>query len=66
MSNGIRSLWKDEDWWAVWFGFILIAASLTGLRSMCSMKHLGLCYAGDPISTMPYVGVEGGLVIVSL
>lgn len=41
------------------------AASLTGARSMCSMKHLGLNYAGDPLSTMPYVGVEGGMVIVS-
>ncbi len=41
------------------------AACLTGLRSMCGMKHLGLGYAGDPISTLPYVGVEGGLVIVS-
>ena len=41
------------------------AASLAGARSMCAMKHLGLNYAGDPISTMPYVGVEGGMVIVS-
>ncbi|MFC1572040.1 thiamine pyrophosphate-dependent enzyme [Candidatus Eisenbacteria bacterium] len=44
---------------------IAFAASLAGTRCLCSMKHLGLGYAGDPISTMPYVGVEGGLVIVS-
>lgn len=44
---------------------IAFAASLAGARTMCSMKHLGLNYAGDPISTMPYVGVEGGMVIVS-
>jgi len=44
---------------------IAFAASLAGARSMCSMKHLGLNYAGDPISSMPYVGVEGGLVIVT-
>jgi indolepyruvate ferredoxin oxidoreductase alpha subunit len=44
---------------------IAFGASLTGARTMCSMKHLGLNYAGDPISTMPYVGVEGGMVIVS-
>ena len=31
MKDGIRSLWKDEDWWAVWFGFALMLASLTGL-----------------------------------
>ncbi|MBU0719033.1 MAG: indolepyruvate ferredoxin oxidoreductase subunit alpha [Planctomycetes bacterium] len=44
---------------------IAFAASLAGARSMCGMKHLGLNYAADPISTMPYVGVNGGMVIVS-
>ena len=44
---------------------VAFAASLTGARAMCGMKHLGLSYANDPISTMPYVGVEGGLVLVS-
>jgi indolepyruvate ferredoxin oxidoreductase alpha subunit len=44
---------------------VAFAASLTGARAMCGMKHLGLAYACDPASTMPYVGVEGGLVIVS-
>jgi indolepyruvate ferredoxin oxidoreductase alpha subunit len=44
---------------------VAFAASLTGARSMCGMKHLGLSYANDPLSTMPYVGVEGGMVIVS-
>ena len=41
------------------------AACLTGVRSICAMKHLGLMVAGDPLSTIPYVGVVGGLVIVS-
>ena len=41
------------------------AASLAGARSICAMKHLGLMYAGDPISTIPYVGVSAGMVIVS-
>ena len=44
---------------------VAFAASLAGARSMCAMKHLGLSYANDPISSMPYVGVEGGMVIVS-
>jgi indolepyruvate ferredoxin oxidoreductase alpha subunit len=44
---------------------LAFGASLSGARSMCSMKHLGLNYAGDPASTIPYVGVEGGMVIVS-
>jgi indolepyruvate ferredoxin oxidoreductase alpha subunit len=44
---------------------IAFAASLAGARSMCSMKHVGLSYANDPLTTMPYVGVEAGMVIVS-
>lgn len=34
------------------------AARLTGARAMSSMKRSGLSDAGDPISTLPYVGVE--------
>ncbi|MHC4839626.1 MAG: FAD-dependent oxidoreductase [Planctomycetota bacterium] len=41
------------------------AASLSGTRSIVAMKHLGLTYAGDPLTTMPYIGTVGGLVIVS-
>jgi indolepyruvate ferredoxin oxidoreductase alpha subunit len=41
------------------------SASLAGARSICAMKHLGLMVAGDPISTIPYVGTVGGMVIVS-
>jgi indolepyruvate ferredoxin oxidoreductase alpha subunit len=40
-------------------------ASLAGARTLVFMKHLGLVYAGDPLSTMPYIGVVGGMVIVS-
>jgi indolepyruvate ferredoxin oxidoreductase alpha subunit len=40
-------------------------ASLAGARSICAMKHLGLMYGGDPLSTIPYVGTVGGMVIVS-
>lgn len=41
------------------------SASLAGARSICAMKHLGLMVAGDPLSTIPYIGVEAGMVIVS-
>jgi indolepyruvate ferredoxin oxidoreductase alpha subunit len=44
---------------------LAFAASLAGARSLTAMKHLGLMVAGDPISTIPYVGVEAGMVIVS-
>ncbi|MBI5851060.1 MAG: FAD-dependent oxidoreductase [Planctomycetes bacterium] len=41
------------------------AASLAGARAITAMKHLGLMVAGDPLSTIPYVGVRGGMVVVS-
>ena len=41
------------------------AAALAGARSICAMKHLGLMVAGDPLSTIPYMGVKAGMVIVS-
>ena len=38
-------------------------ASLSGVRSCCAMKHVGLNVAADPLFTMSYTGVSGGLVI---
>ena len=38
-------------------------ASLRGVRSACAMKHVGLNVAADPLFTMSYTGVTGGLVI---
>ncbi|WP_367337900.1 indolepyruvate ferredoxin oxidoreductase subunit alpha [Aminivibrio sp.] len=39
-------------------------ASMAGARAMCAMKHVGLNVAADPLFTMSYIGVNGGLVIV--
>jgi len=38
-------------------------ASLAGKRSFCAMKHVGLNVAADPLYTMSYTGVNGGMVI---
>lgn len=38
-------------------------ASLTGKRSFCAMKHVGLNVAADPLFTISYTGVNAGLVI---
>ena len=38
-------------------------ASLRGKRSACCMKHVGLNVAADPLFTMSYTGVNGGMVI---
>lgn len=38
-------------------------ASLSGLRSACTMKHVGLNVAADPLFTISYTGVNAGMVI---
>ena len=38
-------------------------ASLAGARSACAMKHVGLNVAADPLFTLSYTGVTGGMVI---
>ena len=43
---------------------VAIGASLAGARSICSMKHVGLNVAADPLFTVSYTGVNGGLVIM--
>jgi indolepyruvate ferredoxin oxidoreductase alpha subunit len=40
-------------------------ASLAGARAMASMKHVGVNVAADPFMTLSYVGVNGGLVLVT-
>ena len=43
---------------------VAIGASIAGVRSMACMKHVGLNVASDPLYTLSYTGVNGGLVIV--
>ena len=43
---------------------VAFGASLAGARSACCMKHVGLNVAADPLFTLSYTGVNGGLVIV--
>ena len=42
---------------------VAFGASLKGVRSFCAMKHVGLNVAADPLFTLSYTGVNGGLVI---
>jgi len=44
---------------------VAAAAANSGLRTMCIMKHVGLNVAADPLMTLAYVGVKGGLVILT-
>lgn len=42
---------------------VAAGASMSGVRSIVSMKHVGLNVASDAAMTLAYTGVEGGLVI---
>ena len=43
---------------------VAIGASISGVRSMACMKHVGLNVASDPLYTFSYTGVGGGSVFV--
>lgn len=43
---------------------VAIGASFAGVRSLATMKHVGLNVAADPLFTASYTGVRGGLVVI--
>lgn len=59
---------KYEDIYAEWApnekvaAEVAIGASVAGARSMSCMKHVGLNVMADPVFTVSYIGVNGGLV----
>ncbi|GFE60998.1 indolepyruvate ferredoxin oxidoreductase subunit alpha [Geobacter sp. AOG2] len=44
---------------------VAIGASFGGGRALCTMKHVGVNVAADPLFTLSYTGVNGGLVLVT-
>lgn len=42
---------------------VAIGAAISGARSFCAMKHVGLNVAADPLFTASYTGVNAGMVI---
>src|SRR5512147_41474 len=44
---------------------VAIGAAFGGGRALCTMKHVGLNVASDPLFTVAYTGVTGALVIIS-
>jgi indolepyruvate ferredoxin oxidoreductase alpha subunit len=44
---------------------VAIGASLGGVRSLVTMKHAGINVASDPFVPISFMGVNGGLVLVS-
>ncbi len=43
---------------------VVAATANAGVRSMCTMKHVGLNVAADALMTLAYVGVKAGLVVL--
>ena len=44
---------------------VAAAAAACGLRSLTCMKHVGMNVAADTLMTLAYVGVRGGMVVVT-
>lgn len=44
---------------------VAAGAAVSGLRTMVTMKHVGLNVAADPMMTLAYTGIKGGMVIVN-
>ncbi|MCW3996381.1 MAG: thiamine pyrophosphate-dependent enzyme [Candidatus Bathyarchaeota archaeon] len=67
--EAIAEVAKELDIYAEWSVNEIVAvevaagASMAGVRSMASMKHVGLNVAADAAMTLAYTGVEGGMVI---
>ncbi len=58
--NEIYAEWAPNEKVAMESAF---GACLSGKRSFCGMKHVGLNVAADPLFTIGYTGVNAGLVI---
>lgn len=59
---GVYVEWSTNEKVAIEVG---IGVSMMGLRALVAMKHVGLNVASDPLMSLGYAGVVGGLVIVS-
>jgi len=44
---------------------VAMGASFAGARTLVAMKHVGVNVAADPLFTLSYTGIKGGLVLVT-
>ncbi|NTV89376.1 MAG: indolepyruvate ferredoxin oxidoreductase subunit alpha [Clostridiales bacterium] len=44
---------------------VVCGSAIAGARSLAAMKHVGLNVASDPLYTIAYTGINGGLVVVT-
>lgn len=63
ISNGLYYVeWSTNEKAAL---EVAAGASYSGARTLVTMKQVGLNVAADPVMSLAYVGVKGGMVIVS-
>ncbi len=60
--SSINASWSPNEKVALEVG---IGASFGGGRALVAMKHVGVNVAADPLFTLSYTGVKGGLVLVT-
>ncbi len=58
----INASWAPNEKVALEVG---IGASFGGARALVAMKHVGVNVAADPLFTLSYTGVNGGLVLIT-
>ena len=61
VQYGIEAEWSVNEKVAL---EVATGASWAGARALVSMKQVGLNVASDPLMTLAYLGVKGGLVLV--
>lgn len=59
---GVHVQWSPNEKVAL---EVAAGASLAGARALATMKHVGVNVAADPLMTLSYTGVNGGLVLVT-
>ncbi len=57
----INSEWSPNEKVALEVG---AGAAMAGARTLVAMKHVGVNVAADPLFTLSYIGVKGGLVLI--
>ncbi|MEG6615783.1 indolepyruvate ferredoxin oxidoreductase subunit alpha [Peptococcaceae bacterium 1198_IL3148] len=60
-DNGIYAEWSTNEKVAL---EVAAGACYAGARALVTMKQVGLNVAADPLMTLAYIGIKGGLVVV--
>jgi len=59
--EGVYAEWAPNEKVAL---EVLAGSSMAGVRTLATMKHVGLNVAADPLMTLAYTGVKGGALLV--